>query len=232
MMPELGGLALGYGAGALSTLSPCVLPLLPIILLGALEQHAWGPVALFARLQHRTRFDGAACRCRCPYRWHGRCSSRSGTSDGICACYRASRDWRPSVDRPSQAEWDRRPGLAGHAARSDLVTLLRPDARRSDRPRGSERNRRPGGDDHGVVQPWGRDADHGAGLRLEASDRYPTRLVGARIADRQARHGRDAYWRRRPRPYRLRQDRRIGPDTCHAGLAGYRDDAAVKPRRC
>lgn len=50
MMPELGGLALGYGAGALSTLSPCVLPLLPIILLGALEQHAWGPVALVAGL--------------------------------------------------------------------------------------------------------------------------------------------------------------------------------------
>jgi cytochrome c-type biogenesis protein len=50
MMVELGGLALGYAAGALSTLSPCVLPLLPIILLGALEQHAWGPVALAAGL--------------------------------------------------------------------------------------------------------------------------------------------------------------------------------------
>jgi cytochrome c-type biogenesis protein len=44
-MAELGGLALSYAAGALSTLSPCVLPLLPIILLGALEQHAWGPIA-------------------------------------------------------------------------------------------------------------------------------------------------------------------------------------------
>jgi cytochrome c-type biogenesis protein len=49
-MAELGSLALGYGAGALSTLSPCVLPLLPIILFGALEQHAWGPVALAAGL--------------------------------------------------------------------------------------------------------------------------------------------------------------------------------------
>ncbi len=45
-MYELGALALGYAAGVLSTLSPCVLPLLPIILLGALEQHKWGPVAL------------------------------------------------------------------------------------------------------------------------------------------------------------------------------------------
>jgi cytochrome c biogenesis protein CcdA len=45
-MAEFGGLALGYAAGALSTLSPCVLPLLPIILFGALEQHASGPLAL------------------------------------------------------------------------------------------------------------------------------------------------------------------------------------------
>jgi cytochrome c-type biogenesis protein len=41
-------LALGYAAGALSTLSPCVLPILPIVLFGALERHLWGPVALAA----------------------------------------------------------------------------------------------------------------------------------------------------------------------------------------
>ena len=49
-MAELGGLALSYAAGALSTLSPCVLPLLPIILFGVLEQRAWGPLALAAGL--------------------------------------------------------------------------------------------------------------------------------------------------------------------------------------
>jgi cytochrome c-type biogenesis protein len=49
-MAEFGGLVLGFAAGALSTLSPCVLPLLPIILVGAIEQHAWGPVALAAGL--------------------------------------------------------------------------------------------------------------------------------------------------------------------------------------
>jgi cytochrome c-type biogenesis protein len=49
-MTELGRLALGYGAGVLSILSPCVLPLLPIIVFGALELHAWGPVALAAGL--------------------------------------------------------------------------------------------------------------------------------------------------------------------------------------
>lgn len=45
-MPEAGALALAYAAGALSTLSPCVLPLLPIVLFAALDRHAWGPVAL------------------------------------------------------------------------------------------------------------------------------------------------------------------------------------------
>lgn len=43
-------LALGYAAGALSTLSPCVLPILPVVLFGALERHLWGPVALAAGL--------------------------------------------------------------------------------------------------------------------------------------------------------------------------------------
>jgi cytochrome c-type biogenesis protein len=49
-MGELGSLALGYAAGSLSVLSPCALPLLPIILFGAIEQHAWGPIALAAGL--------------------------------------------------------------------------------------------------------------------------------------------------------------------------------------
>ena len=50
MAPEIGNLALSYAAGALSTLSPCVLPLLPIVLFGVLEKHAWGPVVLAAGL--------------------------------------------------------------------------------------------------------------------------------------------------------------------------------------
>jgi cytochrome c-type biogenesis protein len=43
-------LAFSYGAGALSTLSPCVLPLLPIVVIGAVEQHRLGPLALAAGL--------------------------------------------------------------------------------------------------------------------------------------------------------------------------------------
>lgn len=40
----------GYAAGVLSTLSPCVLPLAPILVASALAQHRWGPVALVAGL--------------------------------------------------------------------------------------------------------------------------------------------------------------------------------------
>jgi cytochrome c biogenesis protein CcdA len=41
-----GTYALGYAAGVLSTLSPCVLPLLPILLATAAARHRLGPLAL------------------------------------------------------------------------------------------------------------------------------------------------------------------------------------------
>ena len=43
---DAGTLALSLLAGALSTLSPCVLPLLPIIVGTALASHRHGPLAL------------------------------------------------------------------------------------------------------------------------------------------------------------------------------------------
>jgi len=46
----LGTYGLGYVAGVLSTLSPCVLPLLPIVLAGAASAHRWGAAALTAGL--------------------------------------------------------------------------------------------------------------------------------------------------------------------------------------
>lgn len=48
MIGDAGVLLLGYGAGVLSTLNPCVLPILPIVLFGAIQQNVWGPVALAA----------------------------------------------------------------------------------------------------------------------------------------------------------------------------------------
>jgi cytochrome c-type biogenesis protein len=42
----LGSLALALVAGMLSVLSPCVLPLLPIVLGAAASERKWGPVAL------------------------------------------------------------------------------------------------------------------------------------------------------------------------------------------
>ena len=42
--------ALGYGAGVLTILSPCVLPLVPVVLTSAAQQHRLGPFALAAGL--------------------------------------------------------------------------------------------------------------------------------------------------------------------------------------
>ncbi len=42
----IGSLALAFVAGVLSILSPCVLPILPIILGAAASEHRWGPVVL------------------------------------------------------------------------------------------------------------------------------------------------------------------------------------------
>jgi cytochrome c-type biogenesis protein len=42
--------AIGFAAGAASSLSPCVLPLLPILAASALSTHRFGPVALAAGL--------------------------------------------------------------------------------------------------------------------------------------------------------------------------------------
>jgi cytochrome c biogenesis protein CcdA len=44
------GLALSFVAGVLSILSPCVLPLLPIVLGAAASERTWGPAALAAGL--------------------------------------------------------------------------------------------------------------------------------------------------------------------------------------
>jgi len=46
----LGTYLLGYVAGVLSTVSPCVLPLLPILLASVVAEHRWGPLALAAGL--------------------------------------------------------------------------------------------------------------------------------------------------------------------------------------
>ena len=45
-----GTLGLAFLAGVLSILSPCVLPLLPMVLGGAVSEHKFGPVALAAGL--------------------------------------------------------------------------------------------------------------------------------------------------------------------------------------
>jgi cytochrome c biogenesis protein CcdA len=46
----MAGIGLALLAGLLSTLSPCVLPLIPIVLATALGEHRFGPLALAAGL--------------------------------------------------------------------------------------------------------------------------------------------------------------------------------------
>ena len=46
----MGSIAAGFLAGVLSTLSPCVLPLLPLVLGAAASAHRWGALALAAGL--------------------------------------------------------------------------------------------------------------------------------------------------------------------------------------
>lgn len=57
MEPGAATLLLAVAAGALSTLSPCVLPLLPMLVAGALARHRHGPLALAAGLS--IAFTGA-----------------------------------------------------------------------------------------------------------------------------------------------------------------------------
>jgi cytochrome c biogenesis protein CcdA len=45
-----GAFTLAFAAGVLSILSPCVLPILPIVLGAAASEHRWGPAALAAGL--------------------------------------------------------------------------------------------------------------------------------------------------------------------------------------
>lgn len=49
------GFIFSFLAGVLSTLSPCVLPLIPVVLGAAVSQHRYGPIALAAGLAISSR---------------------------------------------------------------------------------------------------------------------------------------------------------------------------------
>ena len=60
MIFTAGSYALGFVAGVLSILSPCVLPLVPILLTSAAQAHARGPLALAAGLSLSFALIGTA----------------------------------------------------------------------------------------------------------------------------------------------------------------------------
>jgi cytochrome c-type biogenesis protein len=246
-MAEFGGLVLGYAAGALSTLSPCVLPLLPIILVGAIEQHAWGPVALAAGLS--ASFAGV-----------GTVLVSLGFSFGIDpTAFRLGAAALmliigivllvPTLQRRfallaapvaigGQALIDRLgpSGIGGQFALGMLLGAIWTPC--SGPTLGAAIGLAAQSETAGRAATVMAMFSLGAATPIlalaygSASDRGPTRFVGSQIAGGQATHGCDARQHRRTGPHRLRQGRRGLPHTCHAGLAGQRDDAAVKSRRC
>ena len=46
MVSEFGTWGLSWLAGSLTTLSPCVFPILPMVLGSSVQGHRWGPVAM------------------------------------------------------------------------------------------------------------------------------------------------------------------------------------------
>lgn len=60
MEPHAASLGLSFLAGLLSMLSPCVLPLLPILVASALLRHRFGPIALAAGLASSFAIAGTA----------------------------------------------------------------------------------------------------------------------------------------------------------------------------
>ena len=56
----MGVVVLSFAAGTLSVLSPCVLPLLPIVIASALQSHRHGPLALAAGLVLSSAITGVA----------------------------------------------------------------------------------------------------------------------------------------------------------------------------
>jgi cytochrome c biogenesis protein CcdA len=56
----MGACVLGFAAGALGTLSPCVLPLLPLVIAGAVARHRLGPLVLAAGLAGSATIVGFA----------------------------------------------------------------------------------------------------------------------------------------------------------------------------
>jgi hypothetical protein len=197
-------LALGYVAGALSTLSPCVLPILPIVLFGALERHLWGPVALAAGLA--ASFVGA-----------GIALASVGFSTGIDAetlrlvvaalmgaagvvlLVPALQGKVASMASPlagrGQVLLDRlQPsGIWGQFALGAVLGVLwspcSGDARRRDRSRDTGRRPGSGGLDHGGLRARRDDTDPSARLRFAPGDHGAAGLDDAGIAHRQASDG-------------------------------------------
>ena len=174
-----GAVPLAFVAGALSILSPCVLPILPIVLGAAASEHRFGPAALAAGLSGPLRGHRALCRdhrlfdrprsWRLPQR-RGRADDRdrgnslgAAVADAARHCRRAGCDLGQPVCRRRATRWHCGAIARGAAARRSVEPLRRPDAR-SGGAAGSARARpAPGCGDH--VRFWSGRGPTAAGAR-------------------------------------------------------------------
>ena len=139
-----GSIGAGYLAGVLSTLSPCVLPLLPLVVGSALAAHRVGALVLAAGLALSFTIDRSVRRhCRVRDRAGWRCvphrlrravdGDRPGvaerrTAGPVCRGDGRSGGCRQPLAHPAVAAWFGRPVRGGGGARCGLESLCRADA--------------------------------------------------------------------------------------------------------
>ncbi len=144
-------LALAFVAGVLSILSPCVLPILPIVLGAAASEHRLGPVALAAGLAVSfvaiglfAATAGYSIGLNADVFRNAAAALMIGVGDGAAGAAfsgvaRARRRAARELDRPPfrrrAPRRSFRPGIGGAAARRRLEPLCGPDARSGIDPR-------------------------------------------------------------------------------------------------
>ena len=166
----IGAIALAFTAGVLSVLSPCVLPILPIVLTAAITDRKAGLVALAAGLSisfvtvglfvatigYSLGLERQCVSLRCgladPRDWH--CPDASATSSPACGRERPNRQLDRSAFWISAWHRDIRSVLDWRTARCRLEPMCRADARSSFAPGGAGPKSTASGHYDVRIWPW------------------------------------------------------------------------------
>ena len=182
----IGTLGLAFLAGCLSVLSPCVLPLLPIVLGTAASEHRLGPARAGRRSRHflhrhrpvrrdRGLRHGPRHRClphhlRRPADRRGRSAVGAAAARAICRGGGAGQPMGGRLSRQLCRHGPRRPVRPRTFARRGVEPVRRADARRRFAARRQGRKSRPSGDHHARVRYRRRLAADAARLSVARSD--------------------------------------------------------------